>query len=324
MDGFDAKDRAMLYELERDARVPISAMAKKLRLSKQVAFYRLGRLIKSGAIVGFYTVVNAAKLGYSDFEIWFRLSDASEGGLEKVLGVLKGWLYSRWVAKCGLGFDVGYGLYARNAVHFNAQLNELLGLFGDNVSSYEYSSIVEIDNFSVAALSKVMAERKMKVHFGDEPRKEKLSQNEAKVLKAVSQDARARIVDLAKKLGLSEKAAKMNLAELERRKIITGFRAVPRFSKLGLLNFELLFALSPSGKGRLVELKRYCASHPSVTYMISSIGKWQATVAIVVKNQDEFDVVFSEIRGSFRDIIRDCEIVLVKEFVKFNYLPPIE
>ena len=69
----DERDRKILKELEEDARQTDSAIAKKIHLSKQVTNYRIQKMIESGVISNFYTVVNVGNLGLSTYYVFLQL-----------------------------------------------------------------------------------------------------------------------------------------------------------------------------------------------------------------------------------------------------------
>ena len=69
----DERDRKILRELEEDARQTDSAIAKKIHLSKQVTNYRIQKLMESGIISNFYTVVNVGNLGLSTYYVFLQL-----------------------------------------------------------------------------------------------------------------------------------------------------------------------------------------------------------------------------------------------------------
>jgi DNA-binding Lrp family transcriptional regulator len=54
----DLLDRKILYELDFNSRIPLSILARKLNISKQVAKYRIDSLVKRDIIKGFYTDIN--------------------------------------------------------------------------------------------------------------------------------------------------------------------------------------------------------------------------------------------------------------------------
>ena len=63
----------ILSELDMDARQPISAIAKKVGLSKEVVNYRIKQLEKKKVIREYYTVLNITKLGLIFCRLFMRL-----------------------------------------------------------------------------------------------------------------------------------------------------------------------------------------------------------------------------------------------------------
>ena len=61
--SIDDVDRRILEMIRYDARISLTAMAKKLRLSKSAVKYRLDRLVRVGVIKSFFTLVDSAVYG---------------------------------------------------------------------------------------------------------------------------------------------------------------------------------------------------------------------------------------------------------------------
>jgi len=59
----DEVDRKILELMRHDARISLTAMSKKLRLSKSAVKYRLDRLVRVGVIKSFFTLVDSAVYG---------------------------------------------------------------------------------------------------------------------------------------------------------------------------------------------------------------------------------------------------------------------
>lgn len=61
----DAIDRKIIRLLQRDARMPIKEIAKKVFLSPPAVSARMERLEKAGVIVGYHAEINPQMFGYS-------------------------------------------------------------------------------------------------------------------------------------------------------------------------------------------------------------------------------------------------------------------
>ena len=71
----DIKDKKILYELDKNAKISASDVAKIVLLSKDAVGYRIKNLEDKGIIRGYRAVVDLTKLGYSLFRVYLKLID---------------------------------------------------------------------------------------------------------------------------------------------------------------------------------------------------------------------------------------------------------
>ena len=67
----DVKNRKILGYLMKDARMPVSELAKKVMLSRQMVKQRIDNLVKDKIIKSFETRLSFEKLGFKHFELFF-------------------------------------------------------------------------------------------------------------------------------------------------------------------------------------------------------------------------------------------------------------
>ncbi len=79
----DKLDRKIISELDMDARIPITKLAKAVRASREVVTYRLKTLTKKGVISGTQTFFNPAKVGYTIYRVLIRLDSLDKGVIER-------------------------------------------------------------------------------------------------------------------------------------------------------------------------------------------------------------------------------------------------
>ncbi|WP_410670727.1 Lrp/AsnC family transcriptional regulator [Amycolatopsis sp. cmx-4-68] len=63
-ESLDATDWAILVELQRDARLPLTELGRRVNLSASAATERLRRLETAGVITGYRAEVDLGKVGY--------------------------------------------------------------------------------------------------------------------------------------------------------------------------------------------------------------------------------------------------------------------
>ncbi|MGA8905238.1 MAG: Lrp/AsnC family transcriptional regulator [Candidatus Bathyarchaeia archaeon] len=64
MAKLDKIDRTLLKILQKDSRVPLQVIAKRLGIPKSTVHYRISRLEREKVIEGYYAKLNPARLGY--------------------------------------------------------------------------------------------------------------------------------------------------------------------------------------------------------------------------------------------------------------------
>ena len=102
----DAKDRAILYYLDLDARQSNSTIAKKTKLSKEVVNYRIKNLVKNGIIQNFCTIIDNAKLGYVIYRVFIRFQEVDIEKEKEILEFLKNFKSIGWIIQLEEMYDL--------------------------------------------------------------------------------------------------------------------------------------------------------------------------------------------------------------------------
>ena len=68
----DYYDKKILFELDKNSRITTSSIAKQIRKSKQFVDYRIKRLEEEKVILGYTTVIDYSKLGYTSIRVYFK------------------------------------------------------------------------------------------------------------------------------------------------------------------------------------------------------------------------------------------------------------
>ena len=84
----DKKDKQILLELDLNARIPLTQLAKKVNLSPQTTKYRMEQLEKKGIIKRYVTFFDVSKFGYLYYRLYIRLENTTTEE-EKEIGVIE-------------------------------------------------------------------------------------------------------------------------------------------------------------------------------------------------------------------------------------------
>jgi DNA-binding Lrp family transcriptional regulator len=316
----DAKDKRILYELEQNCRLPLGKIAKAVGLSKQTLHYRIQRLIEQKVIVSFITVINIAKLGFVNHEVWLQLEAIPEEEKEAFVNYLVNHKSIRLVGTCGGKFDFLIAVLAENSVQFNNLFREIIRKFPKHVRNYSFSIPIEFYTYPrTHFLDK--EEKKKQFIIAGEPKRIELDETELKLLSLIAENSRIPTVELATKIGITAHTARAKIKRLELDGVIEGYKIMFDHSKIGYENYEILATLQNMTMQKEKELETYCALNPYSTFLLKCIGKWDIDFAFDAKNSEHFQQTLTDFRSRFGGIIKDYEFASIIKWEKFTYYP---
>tara|TARA_Y100000034_G_scaffold95888_1_gene116589 strand:- start:558 stop:884 length:327 start_codon:yes stop_codon:yes gene_type:complete len=74
----DKIDRKILFELDKNCRIPSTKLAKIVRKSRQTVDYRIDKLLEEGIITSFNASINPHKMGYKLYKMYLNLRNIPE------------------------------------------------------------------------------------------------------------------------------------------------------------------------------------------------------------------------------------------------------
>ncbi len=315
----DLIDRKLMYELDIDARLSFSQLAKKINKSQEVVRYRLNRLIKRGIIERFMTVIDIGKVGFYHYEIYIRfqkLSDEKEKEFIEFVTKLSNIL---WVVSCSGHYDVVFSIIARDNIHFSHVLSKVTEKFGEFIAERNIQFNIRIPHFSRVFLvpeKKVKEELSFSSTIHD---RANIDNIDFKILRTIVNNGRMPIVDISKKLDLGIDVVKYRIKNLRKIGVIQTFRPLYNKEKMGYLLYQMLFSfrnLNDSLKNSFIE---FCKNTNNIVYVMDTIGKYDLIVELEPKTQRDFDNILKKIRNKFSEHIISYETISVIKEHQMDY-----
>src|SRR3989338_8437741 len=96
----DKADRKILSAIELDARIPISELARKARVSRTVAEYRLKEFEKKGIIRGYYCLLDPSRFGLTVWKLWVSLRPTLPDERKQFFSYIEKQPRIWWYAEC--------------------------------------------------------------------------------------------------------------------------------------------------------------------------------------------------------------------------------
>lgn len=314
----DLIDRKILSELDRNARISYSEMGKRIRVAKETVKYRVKRLQDEGVIDGFYTVVNFSKLGFVLHRLYLRLQNTSpkiESEIEHYL------INSKNVAvfyRTNGDYQMVLGVWARTNWECDEFWSRFKEKFGEYFADYHLSIMTEYTEFSRLYL---LDEQEEKTQFTTitKTEKEKLDKLDFMLLAYLSNNARASLVEIAKRLGTSIVTANYHLKKLCEKKIITGFRPIFNLRALGreYYKVDIWFRKFDNIK----KATEMILSNPNVVYTEKTLATSDLEFDIEIENFSKFIEMMDAIRREYPEDIREYKYYARVKHCKTSYIP---
>ncbi|HII15709.1 MAG TPA: Lrp/AsnC family transcriptional regulator [Nanoarchaeota archaeon] len=313
------KDRKILHALDLNSRASLNEIARKAGVSKQVADYRLKRLIRDKIIKQFYTAVNFSKLGYTQYKLYLKFQNAGIAKEHEIIDYWANCKNSAWVASCRGRWDIAVSILAKNI----GELGKILDAFNSKYGLFILEKDILITQLSPVFTKAYLAENaeKSKFSYGEKIGDYKLDAIDEGILKVLSSNARITILELMDKSGLTRDIIAYRLKKFAKEGIIRQYRILIDLQKIEHKLYKIMLRLHSLTAEKEKALMAYVAAHPNGVQYLKTAGSWDAELEFEVKDEDEIYALLLEIRAKFSDVIRDCETLLIPEEHKLNYFP---
>ena len=312
----DLRDKKILSELEMNARVSHSFLAKKLQTSKQVIKYRIEKLEKEGIIQGYNAIVDLTKLGQTIYIIYlklFRLSSTKEHEWIKqiessanVLGVGKN--TGKW--------DLTIALRAKNNQELDSILKEIFAGKGENIKEKLITSEIESTYFSTSIIHKG---NNKEVTTSSINENLKIDKKDEKIINSLSDNCQISLLDLAEKVAMSPNGVKNKINNLEKDKIILGYKTKINYEKLGYLHFRVFLHLDNFSKvlyNKIISSLRIKGNVESVSRYL---GYADVDFRCYSKSLEELYQLISGLKDAFLNDIIDVDSMPIFRWEKIRY-----
>lgn len=316
--SLDTYDRRILFELDCNSRRPLSEVARRVRLGRDLVISRLERMHNTGLLRGCSALINPYKLGYTIYKTYLKL-EANRERWTQLVSFLNKHPNTFWLAECYGSWDLIWGIAARSPKEAYDIQNQLFSDFSDVVMSYNVYTFVNNWWFPKKHLlgSTVSEESGWQfsmpeVALGTVPEQYTLDSIEAGLIALLSENARLSTTEIAARLGTTNAIVKYRLEKLERTGVIAGYRVDIDRSLLGMTLFNVQVQPRSYDVAKEQEFHQYCRNHPQVLEYIQQLGECKLELVIEATSYAQFSAVIDELRERFSGYIRGIDYLMIK------------
>lgn len=315
----DLKDKRILAELDFNAREPIAKIAKKVRLSKEVTLYRTRKLEESGIIRDYHAVINNSKLGSYYSRLLVKFQNLDKTAEEKIRDYCLKNQKIGYYGRADGTWDIGVGYWAEDLFEFEEFIDNFVYKFGKYILEKDISFGLHVFQLPYRFLSEQSCTKEFET--GGKSEKAKLDEIDKKLLILLTKNARANLQEIGAKLRVSWKTADYRIKNLEKNKIIVGYRTNINYKKLGYGNTKVLLYLKELTKEKENELINYLKFLKNSIWIIKFIGKSDLEFEVLVKDREEFFDIMTELREKFSSVIRSYDSFTIHEEPISRFIP---
>ena len=315
----DKKDQRILAELDENARQTDSEISKKVGTSKQVVNYRIKQLIKKGIITNFYSILNVGNLGLNSYYVFLQFENINKEKEKELLERLNSLDYIGWLISGTGRWDAVVLVFADSISNFDSSLNKIMNICGKHLHDYSFTTLITAEHISY----KFISEKKKPYNIKQTEKSEikKLDSSDKKILKSLSQNARASIVNISEETKLPLHVVNYRIKSLTKQKIIEGFKPKINVHKMGYQWHLLLLQFQRISKERKKEFLDFCKKNKKIYYITNTIGSYNMMLDVHVKDIEEFKEVLLQLKEKFSDIIKTYESMVIFDEHKITYFP---
>lgn len=312
----DKKDRKILSLLMLDARINLSELSKFVELSKSNIARRIKKLEEEGFITGYHAYIDFSKIGIKSSIVLIK----SQATFETKEDYIKSLISNKKI----------YAITEQTGAHdlmiaINYKSEEEKDLVLDNILDKRIIKDFEIfeikTHFPKLDYTKEMPDKLLLKPEKPIQENADIDSKDIKILKALSENCRIPLVDLAEKLNLPRETLSYRIKKLTDSGVIAKFQPNVNFFMIGSEFYFLMFKLiHPSKKKDLI---RYLSKTFRANTILESNGSYQVMAFVQFKDIAEFRNFEDRLFKEYKDSIQDHCFEIAKAQYKLDWFPDI-
>jgi DNA-binding Lrp family transcriptional regulator len=304
----DKIDIDLLRILMQNSRIPITKLAKKLKVSREVATYRLNQLKKKGILLDFVTEINLEKLGFVGAAVFVNIKATRQKEFKEYLAKTS---FVSWVAELSGIWSFGLSIIGKTNEELDQKFLQIYSKFKDAIIDHRFTLHRKSLFFYETYFGKTV-----KIPIIKKYKNYKIDKKDKIILQELSQNSRIDSVALSQKVSLTAPAVTQRIKQLQASGYIEKYSIFIDISKLGLFQYSI-FTINKNidEKQKLI---KYLRLHENVSFIAEYIGDPFIEFGLFVKDPYQLREKLQEIEEQYPNN-RIIEISLFqKEFVSIK------
>lgn len=315
--ALDTKDQKILAELFRDGRASYSELARAARLSKDIAQYRVNKLMESGVMTNVSTIVDASKFGWQSALVFFKLVNLEKTKINEFIVHLRESPLVVEVLELAGGWDFATRFYYIDVVQLNKTIGELETKFPNFIFEHQTFFISKNIFQPYNALFPNNA-------FQFQERKHdqcKLDELDFKILESVSFDGRKSLEQLSRELKENRMTIYNRIKKMLKAGVILHFRPNLFTEKLGFHWYLISMKLNDRAESKIKTAVNNIKSIMPAHLIMAGFGFSDVVFYVQVKTVQDLQKILYGLREDLSREIKSIESANVIKDYKWDFFP---
>lgn len=302
------KDKDILQELSINARMSLTDLAKKVRLSKQNISYRLKLLEDQNVILGYHAITNSYLIGKTHYRVFVKFQNITNIKEDELVNYILKNSNIIWIANFDGDFDFAYLVWADNVFEFEKIFDDINEKFGQYFLEKYFSIATRIEYLPYNFINDKKIARS--IVFGGHYSKYDLDSLDKTILEILNKNGRSTLVEISQNTTSSPKVIRDRINKLIKNNIILGYNIKINHNLLGFTHRKVLLKLNNNSKEFIKQLSTYLRNQKNTIYIIKPIGDFDFEFELMTKTNDEFHNILKELRSKFAENIKSYNTVI--------------
>ncbi len=309
----DNVDKRILFELEKNARITDSALAKIVKKSKDAVRYRIKKLEEQKIILDYKTWIDYSKLGYRTSTIYLNLINIPEKK-EKLIEDLKKNKRVYWLGVAEGMWNIGITYFIKSNQDLFEIKNQLLAKYSDLIVDSQVTSLASV---SIHEKTFLVNEKSSFITFTEELGNYELEEIEKKILKEFYNNSKINLSDLAFKTRSTIDIVRSRMKKLERLGIIIRYTIQIDYKKIGYELYKTFIYLASYTKEGLGKIMKYAEESNRIINVVKQIAPWDFEFIIFAKNFEEYLNTINKLTKANPKMFKKLETSIMSEDIIF-------
>lgn len=320
--ALDLRDRKILTLLSEDARMPLTKVAKQVRLSRDAVAYRIRRMQQSGVLLRSYAEIDYERLGFYSFHIFLLVDELAQDKEAVLVEYLRKHPNVCSVIEYSDRWDFEVVLIARSLREFDRIVLEISGQFPEVILEKDKLEIIR--QYIGTPLPPLVPRQNKRYSFQEEmPAPAALDDADLRILRLLSEDCTCSAHKMGEAVGLSADAVAYRIRRMIEEGVIRRCTVLTSFSLLGYYWYTYSVEMKTFNHEDERKLEAFIDENPSIVHAVKTLGGWDLLFYMVAQNPKEFHRCMKRLKSAFANVIRNYQTwIAYKEHV-FKPMPEV-